>query len=226
VQLITPVQPPETEPEPPAPAEPQKAVIKQPTAVKVPTRQVNMARLDESPREAPSKVSTVKNTQKERPANRYFEIGKIDSDPVVPNSSGRTSSDAATGGSGTGLTATAKAPAFEKEAAPPPPPPPPVKKAPPKAPVIRSMGVINGKATSLPKPAYPAAARAVQADGQVSVHVLIDESGHVVSANATSGHPLLRNAAEAAARNARFTPTQLSGVPIKVSGTIIYNFRG
>jgi TonB family protein len=87
------------------------------------------------------------------------------------------------------------------------------------------MGVINGKATSLPKPAYPAAARAIQAEGQVSVHVLIDESGHVVSANATSGHPLLRNAAEAAARNARFTPTQLSGVPIKVSGTIIYNFR-
>ena len=85
-------------------------------------------------------------------------------------------------------------------------------------------GVLNGMATSLPRPSYPAAARAVQASGAVSVQVLIDESGRVVSATAVSGHPLLRGASESAALNARFSPTLLNGVPVKVSGVITYNF--
>jgi protein TonB len=102
-----------------------------------------------------------------------------------------------------------------------PPPPPVAKKEPPKT---ISGGVLNGKAVSLPKPPYPPAARAVRASGAVSVQVLIDESGRVVSASAASGHPLLRAAAEQAARGARFSPTLLSGQPVKVSGIITYNF--
>ncbi|MBP9111141.1 MAG: energy transducer TonB [Pyrinomonadaceae bacterium] len=47
----------------------------------------------------------------------------------------------------------------------------------------------------------------------------------MVSANAVSGHPLLKASAEAAARNARFSPTMLSGEPIKIKGVIIYNFN-
>lgn len=87
-----------------------------------------------------------------------------------------------------------------------------------------SGGVLNGKATSLPKPEYPPAAMAVRASGAVSVQVLIDENGDVVSANAVSGHPLLRAASEAAARGAKFSPTLLEGNPVKVSGVITYNF--
>jgi protein TonB len=87
-----------------------------------------------------------------------------------------------------------------------------------------SGGVLNGKAISLPKPPYPPAAKAVRAGGSVSVQVLIDENGSVVSASAVSGHPLLRSAAVAAARGARFSPTKLSGQPVKVSGVITYNF--
>jgi protein TonB len=93
-----------------------------------------------------------------------------------------------------------------------------------KVPKQISGGVLNGKATSLPKPPYPPAARAVRASGAVSVQVLIDEKGNVVSASAVSGHPLLRAAAVQAARSARFSPTQLSGQPVKVSGVITYNF--
>ncbi|MCU1265936.1 MAG: TonB family C-terminal domain protein [Acidobacteria bacterium] len=85
-------------------------------------------------------------------------------------------------------------------------------------------GVLNAKATSLPSPNYPAVAKAARASGTVVVQVLVDETGNVVSAHAISGHPLLRAAAEAAARNAKFTPTKLSGKPVKVSGTISYNF--
>jgi len=87
-----------------------------------------------------------------------------------------------------------------------------------------SGGVINGKATSLPKPAYPAAAQAIGASGAVNVQVTIDEKGNVISASAVSGHPLLRQAAEQAARLAKFLPTKLSGQPVKVTGVIVYNF--
>jgi len=101
--------------------------------------------------------------------------------------------------------------------------PPPIP-TPARIPKTVAGGVLNGKAISLPKPAYPPAARAVRAGGAVPVQVLIDEEGRVVSASATAGHPLLRAAAEQAARGARFTPTLLSGQPVKVSGVIVYNF--
>lgn len=96
---------------------------------------------------------------------------------------------------------------------------------PPQTPRTIAGGVVNGKARSLPKPAYPASARAVGAKGAVNVRVLIDESGNVVSARAVSGHPLLRGPAARAARNAKFNPTQLSGQPVKVSGIITYVFN-
>ena len=101
-------------------------------------------------------------------------------------------------------------------------PPPPEPKPTPRAPI--SGGVLNGKAISLPKPAYPAIAKAAHASGTVVVQVLIDENGNVVSANAVSGHPLLIQAATSAARSAKFSPTKLSGQPVKVTGVIQYNF--
>lgn len=87
-----------------------------------------------------------------------------------------------------------------------------------------SGGVLNGKATSLPKPAYPALAQATRAAGTVTVQVTIDESGNVTSARAVSGHPLLQQAAVQAARQAKFSPTKLAGQPVKVTGVLNYNF--
>jgi periplasmic protein TonB len=105
------------------------------------------------------------------------------------------------------------------EGEPPPPPPAPT---PPRAPI--SGGVLNGKAISLPKPNYPPIARQAHASGTVVVQVTIDENGSVISAHAVSGHPLLQAVAVAAARGARFSPTKLSGQPVKVTGVITYNF--
>jgi protein TonB len=85
--------------------------------------------------------------------------------------------------------------------------------------------VINGTARSLPHPPYPAAARALGVEGAVSVQVTIDESGNVISAKAVNGHPLLRKVSETAAMSARFGPTFLSEVPVKVTGVIVYNFK-
>jgi protein TonB len=87
-----------------------------------------------------------------------------------------------------------------------------------------SGGVLNGTATELPKPIYPDIARHARATGMVSVEVVIDETGKVISARAVSGPPLLRDAAVKAALLARFSPTRLSGQPVKISGTVNYNF--
>lgn len=101
---------------------------------------------------------------------------------------------------------------------------PPVKPMP--KPLMKpvSGGVLNGQATDLPKPEYPEIARHARASGTVSVEVVIDETGKVISARAVSGSPFLREAAVKAAKRARFTPSKLSGQPVKVSGTVNYNF--
>ena len=91
-------------------------------------------------------------------------------------------------------------------------------------PTIVSGGSLNRKAISRPEPEYPVAALASKAQGAVSVQVLIDEAGNVIKATAVSGHPKLREAATAAARRAKFKPTMLSGLPVKVSGILTYNF--
>jgi bla regulator protein blaR1 len=85
-------------------------------------------------------------------------------------------------------------------------------------------GVLNGKAASLPAPEYPAIARAAHAGGEVTVRIVIDEGGNVVEVATVSGHPLLRAAAVAAAREAKFNPTRLKGEPVVVTGLLVYNF--
>lgn len=83
---------------------------------------------------------------------------------------------------------------------------------------------MNGKAISLPQPAYPPLAKSAKASGTVVVQVLVDEKGNVVTARAVSGHPLLQAASVRAARGAKFAPTRVSGKPVKVSGVIRYEF--
>ncbi len=101
---------------------------------------------------------------------------------------------------------------------------PPVKNAP--KPLMKpvSGGVLNGKALSLPAPDYPEMAKRMRAVGLVAVDVVIDVNGKVISAKATGGNSMLQQAAVQAAYRARFSPTTLSGQPVKVAGVINYNF--
>jgi len=92
----------------------------------------------------------------------------------------------------------------------------------PRAPL--SVGQLNAKAVKLPKPSYPETARRMRIGGMVKVEVLVDENGRVVSAQAVSGHTLLRGEAVAAAQRAVFTPMQFSGQAVKFSGIITYTF--
>lgn len=89
-----------------------------------------------------------------------------------------------------------------------------------------NIGNMNGRAVSLAKPVYPATARQMRASGQVPVQVTVDETGRVIAAKATSGHPLLRQSAENAARSSRFNPATISGQTVKSVGTVVYNFVG
>lgn len=100
--------------------------------------------------------------------------------------------------------------------------PTPVQDAPKSPPP--NVGQLNSKALSLPRPVYPETARRMKVEGAVRVLVTIDASGKVVSARADGGPVLLREAAVAAARQARFTPALVSGQPGPVSGFITYNF--
>jgi protein TonB len=145
------------------------------------------------------------------PARIDSIIGPRNVDPPAPAFSGR----GVPGGTG-------NTPAVDIDTPPPPPAATP-KPEPPKVLKV-SIGVLQGKIISLPKPNYPPIAKQLRLQGQISVQVLIDEHGRVVSAKALGGHQILVNAAEASATQARFSPTLLSNQPVKVSGVIIYNF--
>lgn len=215
--LVAPVPVAEEEP-PPPPDKIEKQVKAAPNAD---VRKEILQDINESP-QIPDKVSVDKQTIPARRPNVRTIVGDttLDSNnPAPSNYRGPVSTDnkgieGPGGEPNTGNTGGTK---------PPPPPPPPAAPK-PAVPKKISGGVLNGKATSLPKPPYPAAARAVRASGAVNVQVTINESGSVVSASAVSGHPLLRQAAEQAARSAKFAPTLLSGQAVSVTGVIVYNF--
>lgn len=183
----------------------------------VATRQVLMQDVSQS-LIVPKEVSTVQNKYQVMPSRGPVVLSGVDYTPS--GTSGRETNDTGHGPGSNGLSDSGPVAETVKETVPPPP----VKAPPVKPPPTQSLGVINGKAASLVKPAYPAAARAVNAQGTVEVQVLLDETGRVVSAHAVNGNALLRPAAEVAARESRFTPTLLSHVPVKVTGIIVYNF--
>jgi TonB family protein len=87
------------------------------------------------------------------------------------------------------------------------------------------VGVINGRALDLPKPTYPPEAKAARITGTVVVRLMIDERGRVIRACSISGPPELQAASERAAYRARFTPTVISGVPVKITGIVTYNYK-
>ena len=88
----------------------------------------------------------------------------------------------------------------------------------------REGGILNSKAIELPAPKYPAEAKKIHAFGQVQIQVVVDETGKVISAEALFGPESLRQAAVDAARLARFKPSIVNGVAVKVSGILTYEF--
>lgn len=160
----------------------------------------------------PPTTSATASTNPIVPDGTRYKVTGVDSGPVGPSGGDHIG----TGGNGPG--GPGSTPVIDVGA---PPPQPPVEKHVPR---VISKGVITGLALALPKPPYPPIAIQAHAHGPVSVQVLIDEWGKVVSAKAVNGHPLLLAAAQQAAYRAVFSPTKLGEQPVKVSGVITYNF--
>ena len=74
-------------------------------------------------------------------------------------------------------------------------------------------------------PTIPALARSSQTRGSVSVAVVIDEQGKVISAKAIDGPVVLRQAAENAARQWKFRSATRNGIAIQTTQTIRFDFE-
>ncbi|MBV8855764.1 MAG: TonB family protein [Acidobacteria bacterium] len=157
--------------------------------------------------------------------NQAFVIGPVN---ITPEETGGPNGPSNYGSPhGTGNNA---GPAVTETVEPPPPAVPartPALQPTPRqetGPIRLPSTLISSKAIEKPAPPYPPIAKAANIQGAVAVQIVIDEQGRVLSAKATSGPPLLLNAAVQAAYRARFTPTVLGGQPVKVTGSITYNF--
>jgi len=207
LELLTFIPPPTTEPVSEVPRNTIRNNAAE-TPSNVPSRSTRTELVDsaDNPNNPPRDVGTVASSVP--PARSDSVIGPTNGDPVTPPSNVRST------GSGSG-----GPPTVVRDVDPPPmPTPTPEKK------ILRVSKVLNSEALSLPKPNYPPLARQIHVQGMVSVQVLIDESGKVVSAKVVSGHPLLVAEAQRVALQARFSPTTINGQPVKISGVITYNF--
>lgn len=201
---------------PTAAASPQPTSVPNSSATPVPvpasdtgsstTRQSQRTDAEQVQTPSPSRhPSTEKNVKYKTKTKYDFEDDTIEGDLTRPN--GNASAPAASAGVRTLTSPDQKSAANA-----------------PARPTTISGGVLNGRATKLVQPPYPAIARAAHVSGTVNVQVTIDEDGNVISAHALSGHPLLKPAAVAAARASKFSPTIISGQHVKVTGVIVYNF--
>lgn len=207
---------------PPQPEQDNKPQPAEKVSDKLISRVVNMQRIEEVPKDSPDSVSVTQNKHQARPKSTFY-LGKTDSNPTQAVSTvGENNGDGNTKSLSDTIKPTDTTQKIEIEK------PPVIKQTEkpvvqkPKPPV--SEGVVNSKAINLVKPVYSSAARTMRVGGEVKVQVTIDEEGRVISANAVSGHPLLRDSAEVAAKSSKFTPTFLSKERVKVTGIIIYNF--
>lgn len=199
----------------PAVAEPERAQTPaaRSGASTVPSRTALVSRVDE-PNIVPDKIGVVASNIPPRP-NGIVQLSTVNDNGTRSNV-GRP--DGVEGGTtvqafGPKETSKPKVDETDRDI-----PPPPVNRTP------RNIGIVNSKATFLPKPPYPETALRMGLSGSVTVQVLIDEQGRVVSATASNGNALFRESALRAAKQAKFTPTVLSNVPIKVTGIIVYHF--
>lgn len=105
---------------------------------------------------------------------------------------------------------------------PPPPPPPPD----PPTRTVRPGGQIRQPAKIHDvAPLYPAIAQAARVQGIVIIQATIGVDGAVVDATVLRSVPLLDEAALAAVRQWRYTPTRLNGEPVAVIMTVTVNFQ-
>jgi TonB family protein len=92
------------------------------------------------------------------------------------------------------------------------------------SPQLISTGSLSGRESKRVTPVYPAVARSARVTGTVRVFAIVDENGKIWVTN-SEGPPLLKKAAEDAARNWTFPPTMVSGKAVRVAGYLDFDFK-
>jgi len=103
------------------------------------------------------------------------------------------------------------------------PPPPPLPQ--PKTPIRPHSGIRAPERLVNIAPVYPMAARAARVEGVVIIEATIDEQGNVTDARVLRSIQLLDEAAVAAVRRWKFSPTLLNGTPVPIVMTVTVNFK-
>jgi len=210
LEIVTLLPPQEIVPEGPEPTRPieRPRVTRENPRSEVPERTIAMLGVDH-PEVVPDKISAERNTVPPLPPGPV-RITDRNWDPPPIGSGG-------TNNGGRQIIQPSRV-VIDDDPPPAPAPTPVVPK------IVKVSQVLNSRALDLPRPPYPQMAKLSRVQGTVSVQVLIDETGNVISAKAVSGHVLLIPDAQRAALRARFSPTTIGGVAVKVSGVITYNF--
>lgn len=102
--------------------------------------------------------------------------------------------------------------------------PAPVKAEPVTEPKLVAVGALNGYATKLEIPKYSQIDKKMGFQGRVTVQVVLDEDGKVVSAVASDGPQSLRRTSEEAVRKSTFRPYREGEKGYRVTGFISFNF--
>jgi len=87
-----------------------------------------------------------------------------------------------------------------------------------------SAGVVAGLMEHVIAPVYPPIAKAAHVQGVVVMHAILSKTGDIEDLQVISGPQMLRAAAEDAARQWKYRPYLLNGVPTEVETTINVNF--
>ena len=91
-------------------------------------------------------------------------------------------------------------------------------------PQMVSAGSLSGRETKRVTPAYPPAAKSHNVTGTVRVFAIVDENGKIWVTN-SEGPTMLRAAAEAAAKNWIFPPSNFNGKPVRIAGYLDFEFK-
>jgi TonB family protein len=91
-------------------------------------------------------------------------------------------------------------------------------------PQLVSAGSLSGRETKRVTPSYPPAAKNNNVTGTVRVFAIVDENGKIWVTN-SEGPTMLRAAAEAAAKNWIFPPSTFNGKPVRIVGSLDFDFK-
>ncbi|MGH9314024.1 MAG: TonB family protein [Vicinamibacterales bacterium] len=92
-------------------------------------------------------------------------------------------------------------------------------------PIRITQGVTPPRRIVYVQPVYPTIAQANRITGRVVIEAIIGPTGEVQSARVVQSVPLLDQAALAAVRQWKYTPTLLNGVPVSVILTVSVDFK-